>query len=411
MQFVASCQVRGIADKMVGTDSVWQLSDHGAKLVHITEVLELAGLALAPRKGIEREALTTFELLSELLSKGWQCCVWRGKRGERPEAWRAEKEKIIWVKKGQLRLGAKYLVALLEAAEGKGTRKEVAHFQAEAFYISAASGTTDVRGLRKKRNKGAEFDFVTEGTVMPHSENAEGVQNEGQEEGEAEPDSDDAQRARTSDSDGSSSSSSLSPVRSSQTSSPSPSARSARSSASSKSKSSSSWPSVDAAASNVTPTEARAAAATAASASSSSGGGTGARADSDEQYLLTPHMTHVWKGFRFTQTYLKDGSVEGWEVRCYDDRHRTGKTMCRRRRCFHVCGSPLECERRLKLWCLRAGLATGRLEHRDQPEVDLADLPSSRELEDLEPVAVTAAAEAQSQSAPVQHSAKRPRTR
>ena len=161
----------------------------------------------------------------------------------------------------------------------------------------------------------------------------------------------------------------------------------------------------------MTPTEARAAAATAASASSSSGGGTGARADSDEQYLMTPHMTHVWKGFRFTQTYLKDGSVEGWEVRCYDDRHRTGKTMCRRRRCFHACGSPLECERRLKLWCLRAGLATGRLEHRDQPEVDLADLPSSRELEDLEPVAVTAAAEAQSQSAPVQNSAKRPRTK
>jgi len=401
MQCAASCQVRGIAERMIGTDSVWQLSDNGAKLVHISEVLELAGLALAPRKGIEREALTTFELLSELLSKGWKCCVWQGKRGERPVAWSAEKENIIWVKRGQRRLGANYLVALLEAAEGKGKCKEVAHFQTEAFYVSAVRGTTDRSGLRKK---GGEFDFVTEGRVMPHNESLEGVQNEGQEEGEAEPDSDDAQRSRTSGSNESSSSSSRS-SRSSQTARSSERSSSSRSSSSS---SSSSSLSADAAASNVTPAEARAAAAaTVASASSSGVGGTGAGGDSDEQYLLTPHMTHMWKGFRFTQTYLKDGSVEGWEVRCYDDRHRTGKTMCRRRRCFASYGSPLECERRLKLWCLHAGSATGRLEHRDQPEVGIASLPSSRELEDLEPLAATAEA----QPAPAQSRAKRPRTK
>lgn len=357
-------EARGIVERLTGTDSVWRLVDDGAKLIQVNEVLEMKGPALAPRTGLERSELTTFELLTELLADGWQCRPWfPKKRGNKPDAWCEGREKVFWVKNKQRTLTPMYLIALITAAGGDDKCKEVPHFQTAAFYACLVKGEKYI----PQQKDGFHFE----------------------DEDQAKKDLLEPAADSDSDSDSSSSSSSApapAPVAVSPSDSDSDSSDSSANSTTSP-------PVAEQKQKKDAGNDDGGGPPRAAGTGGNRDGGRGRRGrgpeevagDGDEETPFTQHETHIWRGFRFTQTYSKDGSVEGWEVKCPLDHHRGDGPPCRRRRGIAKFGGPAECERRLKWWCLQGQFAPNRLSHRDQPEVaDMATVPSLAALETFE---------------------------
>lgn len=328
-------QDRGLAVQIEEGKDRWRLTDAGLKAVLVAQSLRCVGNALQLRADVGLEEATVLELLSILSSDGWKCSTFiKIKRGVWPTPYKYGGDKIFWALPKQSRFFASYLRALLcVSAHGK----EVPHFRTERFYRCLVDGETYTVQKRKKKPND-EFTFMGAEPVAI------------------------ARPAPPSSSSSSSTSSQDADMMSEACASRSPSGNGSSSSSSS------------------------------TSGSDDEGGASAAAASKDTKHvpdaehpLLEPGVTQVWKNFKFGPIFAKDGSGHcGWEVTCYVAKHKDG-TKCRRRRLFAANDGPAMTERGLKSWCLRALEFSCRVDHRDAPECNPAELPTLRQLDHMEP--------------------------
>jgi len=302
----------------------WALTEDGFRALRVSESLRCVGQVLRPRPIADAEELCVFELLHRLAEDGWRFQVFlKQKRADRPNAAKNGEEKICWARPDQKQWSALYLRALLRLGGSSGEAAPVEHFQVEHYYTCLLAGVGYVKG-RWPKAKDTSFAFMAQDGVaaapLPSLEAPSASSAE------------EASAASTSSASSSSSSSS-------------------------------------------------------ASSSSSRAGniaGKDVAGDQEVEPKLDASRTQHWKGYKFTPTYHKDGSLSGWEARCYLEMHKGDGVMCRRRRLFSTNGGAEAVERALKHWCITADKYASRALHRDAPDLGLEELPTLQEPEACE---------------------------
>jgi hypothetical protein len=308
------------------------MTDAGLQAMRVSQSMRLIGKTLR-RRDVEYDEASVFELLSYLHERGWVCNVFvRQKSHKHPEPCAAG-QKVYWAKPNQQRWSASYLLALL-TMETHG--QAVEHFKPDGFYDCLMQGKPYVARRSRKAGSGFAFAAETDCKAGPDGEHDQGSDSK----------SDSDSESATSSSSGAS-----------------------HSSSSKQSSSTSSSSADDEQVENIGPhVDAEAPA-------------TNSLVPVAEVPLLMPGARQYWKGFKFCQTYGPEGEAHGWEVTCYHGCHK-GATSCRRRRLFSKHGGPVGVERALKDWCLRAAAFPNRVAHRDDPDLDISQVPTLRQLEE-----------------------------
>ena len=356
----------GIAELVNAPLSTWRLSQDALCEVRVAHHASLSGPALQRRDGITVLTACTFELLTLLEEQGWKCEVFvkQPKGKPRPDAYVEDSPKVFWAQHTQKSFQAKYLQALLLVGMHGCS---VEHFRKASYYHKLVTG--EEPRSRRPRTQKHGFTIVAE-----DADAAERLEEDNAKKKQTK------KRKRLAKGTGSAKKT--------------PTGKKAKTgemeamleeTAIAASSSSSSLESLGSELSF----------GALMSESSSHGPHESAEVPAPPALPLHPPLPppaplvmgvfQRWQKFKFVPKFKTgETSVQiSWEVECTLGCHKDGKMKCRRVRGFSQHGGPQAVERMLKYWLVCGHKFPTRVDHRDEPDPDPAELPTLQELEAL----------------------------